>query len=268
MYYGARYYDPRTSVWQSPDPILDDYLDGEPNGGVYNSYNHNLYAYTYQNPVKYIDPDGTSIWIPLDGGSASKFIQDVNSRGGKITGNDFSVKTVGGVDYAVFKNPKAIGRAKSLKYVRQAVGDNDKHLVIYTNKGKVSASATIDGENANADIELTEKGTNMNFDSKRWSHIKDFKLTKNGKPGGITPNSFTVINSDLPSRTTKKSHGDKKGSRADRSEILGHEFGHAVDDKDKKRLGIGHQDLFNETSGAARKEDKQTYDSLAPTDEY
>jgi len=25
-YYGARYYDPRTSVWQSPDPILAKYF--------------------------------------------------------------------------------------------------------------------------------------------------------------------------------------------------------------------------------------------------
>jgi RHS repeat-associated protein len=35
-YYGARYYDPLTSVWQSPDPILVDYLKGERSGeGVY-----------------------------------------------------------------------------------------------------------------------------------------------------------------------------------------------------------------------------------------
>jgi RHS repeat-associated protein len=27
-YYGARYYDPRTSVWQNPDPILEKYLPG------------------------------------------------------------------------------------------------------------------------------------------------------------------------------------------------------------------------------------------------
>ncbi len=58
MYYGARYYDPRTSVWQSPDPILGGYLNGKPNYGVFDSSNLNLYAYTAQNPVKYVDPDG------------------------------------------------------------------------------------------------------------------------------------------------------------------------------------------------------------------
>jgi RHS repeat-associated protein len=96
-YFGARYYDPRTSVWQSADPILGKYLpdmvkienklnkkrketDGQtgmldiaqklpvlaswspkeelPGGGVFNSLNLNLYAYSYQNPVVYNDPTG------------------------------------------------------------------------------------------------------------------------------------------------------------------------------------------------------------------
>lgn len=58
-YYGARYFDPRTSLWQSPDPILSTYLDGKGGmGGVFNSFNLSMYAYTYLNPIKYIDPDG------------------------------------------------------------------------------------------------------------------------------------------------------------------------------------------------------------------
>ncbi|GMT48797.1 MAG: hypothetical protein IEMM0008_0336 [bacterium] len=36
------------------------YLNGRPNGGVLNSSNLNLYAYTAQNPVKYVDPTGLS----------------------------------------------------------------------------------------------------------------------------------------------------------------------------------------------------------------
>jgi len=60
-YYGARYYDPRTSVWQSADPILGQYLQSKSkNGGVFNSLNLNLYANSYQNPVLYRDPDGRS----------------------------------------------------------------------------------------------------------------------------------------------------------------------------------------------------------------
>ncbi|MCI5211336.1 MAG: DUF2778 domain-containing protein, partial [Candidatus Electrothrix sp. ATG2] len=66
-YFGARYYDARTSVWQSPDPILGDYLpsgDKEKDkklpgsGGVFNSPNLGLYTYVRNNPVLFIDAWG------------------------------------------------------------------------------------------------------------------------------------------------------------------------------------------------------------------
>ncbi len=47
---------------------MDDYLDGYPNAGVYLSFNLNFYTYTYQNPVKYIDPNGTDAGIPRESG--------------------------------------------------------------------------------------------------------------------------------------------------------------------------------------------------------
>jgi hypothetical protein len=48
------------------DPLADynpfynseHYIDGEHNGGVYNSGNNNPYIYCYQNPIIYIDPNG------------------------------------------------------------------------------------------------------------------------------------------------------------------------------------------------------------------
>ena len=68
-YFGARYYDPRTSVWQSVDPILGKYLpSGGDNsqlhgmGGVFNSSVLSLYSYSSQNPVVLIDPDGRATW--------------------------------------------------------------------------------------------------------------------------------------------------------------------------------------------------------------
>src|SRR5574340_319760 len=65
-YYGARYYDPRTSVWQSADPILDDYLSGKRGmGGVYTPPNLNLYAYSHTNPLIYSDPDGRETWAAI-----------------------------------------------------------------------------------------------------------------------------------------------------------------------------------------------------------
>jgi len=59
-YFGQRYYDPRTSVWQSPDPILNEYISGQTNGGVYNPKNLSLFSYTYNNPVNLVDPDGNN----------------------------------------------------------------------------------------------------------------------------------------------------------------------------------------------------------------
>jgi RHS repeat-associated protein len=59
-YYGARYYDPRTSVWQSPDPILGEYMSGKTNGGVFNPKNLGFYSYTINNPINLIDPKGNS----------------------------------------------------------------------------------------------------------------------------------------------------------------------------------------------------------------
>ena len=45
-YYGARYYEPRTSVWLSTDPMQEKYPG------------FSTYVYTFNNPVMFIDPDG------------------------------------------------------------------------------------------------------------------------------------------------------------------------------------------------------------------
>jgi len=66
-YFGARYFDARTSVWVSPDPILNSYLptgNKEKDqqlpgmGGVFNSFNLGLYSYGHLNPVVFVDPNG------------------------------------------------------------------------------------------------------------------------------------------------------------------------------------------------------------------
>ena len=64
-YYGARYYDPRLSLWISVDPISnydplnsENFLDGQHNGGIYNYANLNPYVYCYNRSTVYVDPNG------------------------------------------------------------------------------------------------------------------------------------------------------------------------------------------------------------------
>jgi hypothetical protein len=61
-------------MWLSVDPLanfnpfMDDehYIDGDHNGGVLNSFNHNSYGYCYQNPVRLIDPNGKQVDFVVD----------------------------------------------------------------------------------------------------------------------------------------------------------------------------------------------------------
>src|SRR5690606_18719389 len=63
-YYGARYYDPRISIFVSPDPLMTDYPKYTP------------YHYVHNNPVNMIDPMGMSA---EGGGWWSKITNGVKS---------------------------------------------------------------------------------------------------------------------------------------------------------------------------------------------
>jgi len=64
--FGARYYDPRTSVWQSTDPIMAAYLPDPQKqdsqlpggGGIFRAVNMNPFHYGGLNPLIVVDPDG------------------------------------------------------------------------------------------------------------------------------------------------------------------------------------------------------------------
>ncbi|GJM65017.1 hypothetical protein PEDI_55690 [Persicobacter diffluens] len=54
-YYGARYYDPRSSVFLGVDPLAEKYLTTSG------------YAYTLSNPILYSDPDGRDARVSVKG---------------------------------------------------------------------------------------------------------------------------------------------------------------------------------------------------------
>ena len=90
-YYGARYYDPKISLWISTDPLSgynpifekEHYIDGQHNGGVFNSFNLNTYGYCYQNPVKLVDPTGKQAVPDQIEGEVTSVTWYVNATGFK-----------------------------------------------------------------------------------------------------------------------------------------------------------------------------------------
>jgi len=61
-YYGARYYEPRLSLWMSTDPLAEEYID------------ISAYTYCHNNPINLFDPDGqgdyytdAGKWLGSDG---------------------------------------------------------------------------------------------------------------------------------------------------------------------------------------------------------
>jgi RHS repeat-associated protein len=77
-YFGARYYDPRTGVWQSTDPILARYMRGGPSGGVFAPRNLALYTYAWNSPVLMRDPDGRKLELTGPDENVKRLVEGTN----------------------------------------------------------------------------------------------------------------------------------------------------------------------------------------------
>ncbi len=86
-YYGARYYDPKISMWASVDPLAEKYAGWSP------------YNYTLLNPVVMVDPDGRSAIKILQSTAdfsvafADKYTGGYATRINKLLGNNEVINT-------------------------------------------------------------------------------------------------------------------------------------------------------------------------------
>lgn len=170
-YYGARYYEPRLSLWMSVDPISnfdprnrENYFDGEHNDGVYNYRNLNPYIYCYQSPISLVDPNGKQA---VPGALLGAFTEYLSKVGEKMIFGKMSFSEANGnltwkdaLDIGVAGAIGAVsGTAKFAKFVASPIGK--KIMKVVTEIGFSSLEAglkSIYGEEFSLKAVLVEVG--------------------------------------------------------------------------------------------------------------
>ena len=153
-YYGARYYEPRLSLWMSIDPISnydprnsENYLDGEHNGGVLNYLNLNPYIYCYQSPVKLKDPNGKQVIAVHGTWSSNKTWQNqsgINRYTRKTFGNksfNYSFNWSGG-NYTSMRTTAAKNLVKKALELRRSLPRSEPLTIVgHSHGGNVGIEA-------------------------------------------------------------------------------------------------------------------------------
>lgn len=120
-YYGARYYDPRTTVWQSPDPLVI----SNPEQIVKRPQVLSTYTYANNNPLVYIDPDGRDIVIVV-GYATDKADRQQNNAVLKALKQDLKAENIDANPRVInLDTPKIKDKATALKFITQQANSTD-----------------------------------------------------------------------------------------------------------------------------------------------
>ncbi|MFV0290570.1 MAG: RHS repeat-associated core domain-containing protein [Mangrovibacterium sp.] len=175
-YYGARYYDARISLWLSTDPLQE-------------KYPHvSTYAYTFNNPVIYKDPDGR------DG------IRVIDTKNKTIT-----IKALYFVQSADRNYYTTKGKTKQFGgYSEKQIGKMQESTNKYLNNLGMSVSdGEYKGYSINFDLEFRDGGTVEQSENSAQSEMQD---------GHSVGNSFTRGNSSVYSRFASKEIDNNDGT--------------------------------------------------------
>ena len=116
-YYGARYYDPRLSVWMSTDPLQEKYI------------NISTYCYAFYNPSTFVDLTGKE-------GEKSEKLKTNRQEDGK----KFQLDNVSDVNYRTEATPDESRKTRnSHAYEYDANGN-----LVYVNTGRTKKDGTTD----------------------------------------------------------------------------------------------------------------------------
>jgi len=146
-YYGARYYDSRSSVWLSTDPMQEKYPNKTP------------YHYCSNNPVNMVDPNGQTDYWTVEVNGSKKELKHLGNDGVNDDVNKIAELSKGDVKKL----------SKSIKNIRN---------------NKASASDTKQAESSFIDLEIQSSADQTNFittmrtvasrDSKKYKEIGSY----------------------------------------------------------------------------------------------
>ena len=207
-YYGARYLNPKTSVWISADPALGEYVSGnDSSGGVFNTINLNLYHYAGNNPISYIDPNGRDDLYYDDTGNYLKTVTSETTNVYMTKGESNTL--IGSQSDYEMMTAALYGESTENLDEMQAIGDVIMNRAEYSGtsaSSEITAAGQVNGYNSGS-INTTSDNRTSNTNSKLVTARQAAMTTILGTSRGKSNGAYYWDGSDIASNSHKTSWG-------------------------------------------------------------